>query len=63
MLYQGSIGSGIHGVTRSLPTLPEGIEIHREPGIRMSTRSIGEMAKSINEVRVIIKSNQSTLNP
>merc|ERR1711981_275272 len=29
----GSIGSGIHGVTRSLPTLPEGLQVHRESNI------------------------------
>ena len=27
----GSIGSGVHGVTRSLPTLPGGTQLHRLP--------------------------------
>ena len=27
----GSIGSGVHGVTRSLPTLPGETQLHRSP--------------------------------
>ena len=48
----GSIGRGIHGVTRSLPTRPEGTQIHTAPVAHITSQNSNRIVQ-INVLTIL----------
>ena len=50
--FLGSIGRGIHGVTRSLPTRPEATKIHTAPVAQITSQNSNRIVQ-INVITIL----------